>query len=801
MNKNEKYLKNSIRRLPSEIILKVFHYIVVDPMYYIPSSKDVEKENLKVKNHPKSYIFRYSYQPTFYALALTCRWMASLALPFLYMNPFIFDSSTFISTILSRQTKALSIQNQNTSETPPPPPPPPNSRNQTNKNDNNMKDDNKNICWWCLAQKQLYGCFSNLNKNINKQILFNQEDTCVDHENNLNSTTPNPGINTNTSSTGNLSFNNKSSCVDNNNFSNHNKRKLIPEHHESFEYYDYTNSINHLTTIHPSLHKKSKNNNRDQMEEIDLVNQMINDSKSTNEYQEIANILKNCHHLKTWTIYCRSGDEEEEEEDEIMETNPLSSQDNNNIGLSSSTSISASVFRRDGQGMLLNSPQVLFIPNEDPTEELINTEKSIMDEEIEEEEEEEEEEENINLRELLNHQFFTNMKVSREGEEPELSPTEIRENFRKKLDEEMEYEQVSHYLDRGVYNNASEQSGTIMLLSEVVNSSSTYNIIHNLQSASEKIFRSSNKLLCYYKNIPNHPYYTEEIDLPYQISVIFPNKNINEINADKLLNTIIDSKLVNVPVDSQDTPQNIDDSEVEENENDNDNISDTQTSSPSTNSFYHLDPPHFIQKKVNILLSHYLTHIHFASCANLSETWLNNLFRQSPNLLSVTLKRAYHISDPTICVLSQNCRELRQLTLQSYRITDLSVVALSFFCTELRSLYLNITVSDNAISWLFSRCNKIHHFRVELSIGLTGRSLEYIQNLGASKNLVELGIALTEEPSFDYITPERTVHDRNRVLWNNRMNQNNQNDQRNNNANIVNNIVNNNNNNNNINNI
>jgi len=99
-------------------------------MYYIPSSKDVEKENLKVKNHPKSYIFRYSYQPTFYALALTCRWMASLALPFLYMNPFIFDSSSFLSTILSRQKKTLSLPN--TSETPPS-----TSRNPTNKNDNN----------------------------------------------------------------------------------------------------------------------------------------------------------------------------------------------------------------------------------------------------------------------------------------------------------------------------------------------------------------------------------------------------------------------------------------------------------------------------------------------------------------------------------------------------------------------------------------------------------------------------------------------------------------------------------------
>ena len=98
-------------------------------MYYIPSSKDIEKENLKVKNYPKTYIFRYSYQPTFYALALTCRWMASLALPFLYMNPFIFDSSTFISTIHSRQKKALS--NKNASENPKPHP-----RNQLNKNNN-----------------------------------------------------------------------------------------------------------------------------------------------------------------------------------------------------------------------------------------------------------------------------------------------------------------------------------------------------------------------------------------------------------------------------------------------------------------------------------------------------------------------------------------------------------------------------------------------------------------------------------------------------------------------------------------
>lgn len=74
-------------------------------MYYIPSGKDIEKENMNITHHPKSYIFRYSCQPTFYSLALTCRWMASLALPFLYMNPFIFDSSSFISTIQSRQTR------------------------------------------------------------------------------------------------------------------------------------------------------------------------------------------------------------------------------------------------------------------------------------------------------------------------------------------------------------------------------------------------------------------------------------------------------------------------------------------------------------------------------------------------------------------------------------------------------------------------------------------------------------------------------------------------------------------------
>ena len=77
-------------------------------MYYIPSKKDIEKENMKVKAFPRSYIYRYSYQPTFYALALTCRWMASLALPFLYMNPFIFDTSSFLSTIISRQNKKSS---------------------------------------------------------------------------------------------------------------------------------------------------------------------------------------------------------------------------------------------------------------------------------------------------------------------------------------------------------------------------------------------------------------------------------------------------------------------------------------------------------------------------------------------------------------------------------------------------------------------------------------------------------------------------------------------------------------------
>lgn len=75
----------------------------------------------------------------------------------------------------------------------------------------------------------------------------------------------------------------------------------------------------------------------------------------------------------------------------------------------------------------------------------------------------------------------------------------------------------------------------------------------------EKIFKSSNKLLCYYKNIPNHPYYMEEIGLPYQISVIFTNVNIGEKNADKLLNTVIASKLVNVPIENPETPTHIDD--------------------------------------------------------------------------------------------------------------------------------------------------------------------------------------------------------------------------------------------------
>jgi len=38
-------------------------------------------------------------------------------------------------------------------------------------------------------------------------------------------------------------------------------KKLIPYHYDSFEHYDYTKSISHLTTVHPSLHKKNKINN------------------------------------------------------------------------------------------------------------------------------------------------------------------------------------------------------------------------------------------------------------------------------------------------------------------------------------------------------------------------------------------------------------------------------------------------------------------------------------------------------------------------------------------------------------
>jgi len=61
------------------------------------------------------------------------------------------------------------------------------------------------------------------------------------------------------------------------------------------------------------------------------------------------------------------------------------------------------------------------------------------------------------------------------------SPKAIQRKLREELDEEMDYEQVSDYLDRGVYSDASEKSGTVMLLSEIVNSASTYNIIHHLQ--------------------------------------------------------------------------------------------------------------------------------------------------------------------------------------------------------------------------------------------------------------------------------------------------------------------------------
>jgi len=66
------------------------------------------------------------------------------------------------------------------------------------------------------------------------------------------------------------------------------------------------------------------------------------------------------------------------------------------------------------------------------------------------------------------------------------SPKVIQRKFREEVDEEMNYEQVSNYLDRGVYCDASEKSGTIMLLSEVVHSASTYNIIHNLPEDSGK---------------------------------------------------------------------------------------------------------------------------------------------------------------------------------------------------------------------------------------------------------------------------------------------------------------------------
>jgi len=99
----------------------------------------------------------------------------------------------------------------------------------------------------------------------------------------------------------------------------------------------------------------------------------------------------------------------------------------------------------------------------------------------------------------------------------------------------------------------------------------------------EKILRSSNKLLCYYKNIPNHPFYEEELDLPFQISAIFLNKDINEANADKLLNTVITTKIINVPVEEENTEDNGNDNIDNNNENDDANANEANNSNENPN--------------------------------------------------------------------------------------------------------------------------------------------------------------------------------------------------------------------------
>ncbi|OUM61224.1 hypothetical protein PIROE2DRAFT_12848 [Piromyces sp. E2] len=215
--------------------------------------------------------------------------------------------------------------------------------------------------------------------------------------------------------------------------------KLIPDHYESFEHYNYTNSICHLTTVHPSLHKKNKMKN-DHIEDIDLVNQMINDTHLGNEYQEVANILKHCDKLKTWTIYCRSGDKDEDGEPSV-DTQSLSSSE-----------------REEEEGSNGSDNSNGSSSNENKRYPMQNEKKKTVESD----------------------------EVEKENSKSPMSPKVLQEQFRKSLEEEMDYEQVSNYLDRGIYNDANEQSGTVMLLSEMINSASTYNINHNLQSSSGK---------------------------------------------------------------------------------------------------------------------------------------------------------------------------------------------------------------------------------------------------------------------------------------------------------------------------
>jgi len=168
---------------------------------------------------------------------------------------------------------------------------------------------------------------------------------------------------------------------------------------------------------------------------------MINDTHLGNEYQEVANVLKRCNQLKTWTIYCRSGDEDDDNESAIN---------------TSFSSISTSE-REEGED---------------------NDNNNNSSDEGENRHHYPPENEKVKQGEFC--------EIGKENTKLPLTPLALQKQFRKTFEEEMDYGQVSNYLDRGIYNDVNEQSGTVMLLSEMINSSSTYNINHNLQSKSGK---------------------------------------------------------------------------------------------------------------------------------------------------------------------------------------------------------------------------------------------------------------------------------------------------------------------------